>query len=211
VAVGTKLTSRDGVLGLEYVETDASLCLACIDIAVMERATRFARPGPIAERKNCVLRSTFGAELRGRKPSVDNEERRARHLSLVLQLPPKLEETNIGDRTGELPVCEHPDHVKVFDHNAAIAREARHELVQDVGPDVGDLPVQSCELGFCLGTMTRAALLARQRTRKPFTRAYSATMDGCSSIGASTRIVPPGNWRQGTGIVSAFTQRQAVL
>ncbi len=36
-------------------------------------------------------------------------------------------------------------------------------------------------------------------------------MDGCSSTGASTRIVPLGNCRHGTGIASSFTQRQAVL
>jgi hypothetical protein len=35
---------------------------------------------------------------------------------------------------------------------------SRHFFLLLLGPNVGDPPVQSCELDFRLGTMTRAAL-----------------------------------------------------
>ena len=119
----------------------------------MGRAARYARPSSFAQREKLVLHAARGAEFRGREPSVGDNDGRARHRSFILQLPSKLEETYIGNRTREIPIPEHASHVQIFDNDGSVARETRRELVQHIGPNVGDPPVQSCELGFRLGAI----------------------------------------------------------
>ena len=90
---------------------------------------------------------TIKAAFGGRIPSINLDNGSPIPLGFVLQLPSKLEEPNIGNRAGKGPVREHAGNVEVFDDDGAIARETRRELVHHIGPNVGDPPVQSCELG----------------------------------------------------------------
>jgi hypothetical protein len=59
-----------------------------------------------------------------------------------------------------MAIGQHSGKIEVFDHNGPLPHERRRELVQRVGPNISDPPVQSCQLGFRFGTIVRSTLLA---------------------------------------------------
>ena len=63
-----------------------------------------------------------------------------------------------------MPVGQHSDDIEILDDDGLVMGEMGRELVQYVGANVGDPPVQPCQLGFRFGTIARAALLAGKIT-----------------------------------------------
>lgn len=89
-------------------------------------------------------------------------------MQIDCQLSAELGETGIRDAAGKMAVSQHPRHAQVLDGDGVeLGRQLRGQLVQRIGSDIADALMQLCQLGFRLGAVAAAFLLATETTGKP--------------------------------------------
>lgn len=103
----------------------------------MYLATTRTCPLPIRQPKVLFDETTTRTGLAGRKPTIQILDRSPVPARLVLQLPLRLIEGGIGNRTSETVVLHHPLHVQRLQvHRLVFTDDLGRDLVQVVIPDV---------------------------------------------------------------------------
>ena len=122
------------------------------------------RPLTIPKRQALVHQATSRTRLAARKEPVHQHHPAAVPLRLVLQLPPQLEQAQLGNAACQAPVLHHARHVQILNpHDRLGSRQSRGHLVQRVFPDVADFPMQPTNPIRRLATVSTALHLPADR------------------------------------------------
>jgi hypothetical protein len=162
--------------------------LCRVDVPVVQGPAGRATPRPGGQRKLSKPMPARRADLRTRKPAIDDDQTATIPGRLVLQHGPEGAPSAVGDRFGEPPVTDHVLHRQVFDHDHIVVTDQTGTgLVQKVRAGRGDLTVSASDLRLGFGAVDPDRVSALSDNGR--SRHKKCSAPGCGS-GPAARPAP---------------------